>query len=137
MGNRFSGSSKKRLDTVDVTLQQVMIRALDFSIVDFGIPAYGGKRTAEEQNELFCNKASKCDGIDKVSKHQSGKAVDVIAYVNGKYTYDKEYYYMIYAAVMYAASSLGVRIRWGGDWDGDLDLKDQTFNDLCHFEMLD
>ena len=29
-----------------------------------------------------------------------------------------------------------VRIRWGGDWDGDNDLDDQTFDDLVHFELV-
>ena len=28
-----------------------------------------------------------------------------------------------------------IKIRWGGDWDSDYDLNDQTFNDLVHFEI--
>lgn len=32
------------------------------------------------------------------------------------------------------AHDLKIPIRWGGDWDGDFDLKDQNFNDLPHFE---
>jgi len=31
---------------------------------------------------------------------------------------------------------LGIRIRWGGDWDGDTFFDDQTFNDLVHFELV-
>jgi peptidoglycan L-alanyl-D-glutamate endopeptidase CwlK len=34
------------------------------------------------------------------------------------------------------ASQQGLKIRWGGDWDSDWDLLDQTFNDLPHFEIL-
>lgn len=136
MSNQFSGGSKRRLETVDPLLQDVIEHALEISVVDFGIPMHGGKRTAEEQNKLFCNKVSKCDGYKIKSKHQSGLAIDVIAYVNCSYSYDKEYYYMIYQAVMISAKIYKVKIRWGGDWDGDLDLKDQTFNDLCHFELM-
>lgn len=33
-----------------------------------------------------------------------------------------------------AAHKLGVRITWGGDWDGDKSFKDNKFNDLPHFE---
>ena len=33
------------------------------------------------------------------------------------------------------AQALGIRIRWGGDWDGDTFFDDQTFNDLVHFEL--
>ena len=35
------------------------------------------------------------------------------------------------------AVELGIRLRWGGDWDGDNELRDQTFNDLVHFEVID
>jgi peptidoglycan L-alanyl-D-glutamate endopeptidase CwlK len=33
------------------------------------------------------------------------------------------------------ASEEGVNVRWGGDWDGDRDIDDQTFDDLPHFEF--
>lgn len=136
MTHKFGGSSKERLDTVDRVLQEVMEYAISISHIDFGIPRLGGKRTAEEQCKLFRQNLSKCDGVNKVSKHQSGLAIDVVAYVNGGYTYEKEYYYMIYQAVMIAAKVCKVSIRWGGDWDGDLNLRDQSFNDLCHFEVI-
>ena len=34
------------------------------------------------------------------------------------------------------AAAEGIKIRWGGDWDRDNDLADQSFNDLVHFEDL-
>ncbi len=34
------------------------------------------------------------------------------------------------------AVSWGVKIRWGGDWDMDGDLKDNSFDDLVHFEIV-
>ena len=45
-------------------------------------------------------------------------------------------YYMQAQSVMIAASIAKVELRWGGDWDGDLDFLDQTFNDLAHFEEV-
>lgn len=33
------------------------------------------------------------------------------------------------------ATHMGIRLRWGGDWDGDTDVSDQTFIDLPHFEL--
>ena len=34
-----------------------------------------------------------------------------------------------------AAAYLGItNIHWGGDWDRDTEVNDQTFNDLAHFE---
>ena len=32
---------------------------------------------------------------------------------------------------------LGVRLRWGGDWDSDLEVDDNDFDDLPHFELVD
>lgn len=36
--------------------------------------------------------------------------------------------------VLGIAEELGIDLRYGGDWDSDRDLEDQTFNDLVHFE---
>jgi len=32
---------------------------------------------------------------------------------------------------------MGIRLRWGGDWDGDTELDDNKFDDLPHFELDD
>ena len=34
------------------------------------------------------------------------------------------------------ARTMGYIVRWGGDWDSDFDVRDQTFNDLGHFELI-
>jgi peptidoglycan L-alanyl-D-glutamate endopeptidase CwlK len=33
------------------------------------------------------------------------------------------------------SSKIAIPIRWGGDWDSDNDLNDQTFMDLVHWEL--
>jgi len=38
---------------------------------------------------------------------------------------------------LYNQGIISTRIRWGGDWDGDGDILDQTFDDLTHFERMD
>ena len=38
--------------------------------------------------------------------------------------------------VMATAKALGIPLRWGGDWDGDRDTRDERFRDLGHFEIL-
>ena len=38
---------------------------------------------------------------------------------------------------LYKEGKITSRIRWGGDWDGDGDILDQTFDDLTHFERMD
>jgi hypothetical protein len=53
------------------TLLKEMIDAGDQPIIDFV------KRTDHEQAYLFAQGLSKCDGIDKISKHQVAKAMDI------------------------------------------------------------
>ena len=45
-------------------------------------------------------------------------------------------FYELAAIVKYEAKKLNVNVRWGGDWDGDGDYTDQTFDDLVHFEFF-
>lgn len=49
---------------------------------------------------------------------------------------DRERFVFFAGHVIAAGKAMGVDIRWGGDWDGDKDLRDQTFMDLVHFELL-
>lgn len=40
------------------------------------------------------------------------------------------------ATVVECARSMGIIIRWGGDWDRDWSLMDNRFNDYPHFEFV-
>ena len=60
-------------------------------------------------------------------------AVDVTPYPVDFDNTDRHYYFCGY--VLAVAKQLGLDIRWGGDWDSDRETKDQTFNDLVHFEL--
>jgi peptidoglycan L-alanyl-D-glutamate endopeptidase CwlK len=133
----FGRASLERLQTTDNKIQDIMIEALASSLIDFGIPQYGGKRTPEEQKQLFLDGKSKCDGTNKLSKHQSGLAVDIFPYVNGKANWDKRYCFFLAGHIMATAKRLGYKLKWGGDWDMDMDFDDQTFFDLVHFELIE
>jgi len=125
----FSEKSLGRMSGVDPRLQEVMKRALEISKLDFGIPEYGGLRTTEEQYGLFETGKSKADGTRKKSYHQTGKAVDVYAYVYGLASWEKLHLAMIAAAVLQAASELGYSVKWGGLWS--------NFTDMPHFQIED
>ena len=45
--------------------------------------------------------------------------------------------YYFAGIVMSQANSLGIKIRYGGDWNGNFDLKDQNFYDGVHFELVE
>jgi peptidoglycan L-alanyl-D-glutamate endopeptidase CwlK len=122
MSFKFSRSSLNRLNTVNCDLKEVAMRAIDITTVDFGIPQYGGLRTVEEQQALYKDGKSMCDGIEKPSYHQSGNALDFYAYVDGKASWKKEHLAMVAAAFLQAASELGIKLEWGGLWRNFVDM---------------
>ncbi|MDB4302169.1 M15 family metallopeptidase, partial [bacterium] len=80
------------------------------------------------------------DGTEKLSKHQSGNALDFYAYVNGFASWDHDHLAMVACAYFQAASILGYRIKWGGLWKS----KNPTIKngipygwDCPHIELMD
>jgi len=120
----------KNLSDSDPDLQRIffeVIKHYDNSIIT-------GYRDEEAQNEAFHTGRSKVQFPD--SKHNSipSNAVDAAPYpIDWK---DKDRFYHFAGFVLGVAKILGIEIRWGGDWDGDTDLHDQTFYDLVHFELI-
>jgi len=131
MKNNFAlgRASMKNLDRVDKRWYQILQTAIKLTRVDFGIPSTGGYRTVEQQRELFNTGASLCDGLTNRSRHQSGLAVDVFAYVNGKAGYKTSDLDKIATAILQAALIHGHKISWGGLWT--------NFVDRPHFELLE
>lgn len=129
MGFKFSERSVARMSGVDPRLKNIAHRAIEISTIDFGVPAFGGKRTADEQYALFKAGTSKADGVRRQSKHQSGLALDVYAYVDGKASWDTEHLALVAAAMLQAASELGYKLEWGGLW--------KSFRDMPHFQLVE
>ncbi len=113
---QFSQKSKQRRAGVDPRLIKLSDRALELSVVDFGIPKNGGKRTSEEQYRLYLDGKSRADGHVDKSYHQTGKALDFYAFVDGKASWHPGHLAMVAAAMLQAASELGYRVTWGGLW---------------------
>lgn len=125
---KLSKRSLGRLENVNPVLIAIVVDAIKDSPHDFGIPQHGGKRTVDEQNLLFKEGASKCDGFDKKSYHQSGNAFDVFGYVGSKATWDKTILTEIARHIQKVAlDQYGVKLNWGGDWT--------SFKDMPHFQI--
>lgn len=136
MNFNLSKRSLQRAEGVDPRLINLIMLAIKRTPIDFGVAYQGGKRTAEEQNELFKGGFSKCDGYEKLSKHQSGNAIDLIVFVGNKVVDNKEMLCVI-AGVMFAcAKELNIKIRWGLMWNQSGDIRDNTFNDIYHYELI-
>ena len=118
---KFGERSLKNLATVNPDLQKVAHLALKYSSVDFTVTE--GVRTKERQAELFKTGASKTmksyhlDSKDGVIDGK-GMALDFYPIVNGKLDVNApmSYFKTVADAFKKAASELGYRITWGGDW---------------------
>lgn len=137
MAYKFGKTSKRKLATATVRLRSVMNEAIRISPMDFGIAE--GHRSLSTQKKYFKEGKSKLDGVTKLSKHQQlpSHAVDIYAYYNGKAQWDKESIIFLAGIIMAVAKKMRVRLRWGGNWDGDgVIIHDQSFQDLVHFEVI-
>jgi len=130
---RFGKRSKERLKGVDAKLQNVLNEVVKY----FDITIIEGLRSQERQNELVAQGKSKT----KFGKHVEGKAVDIAPYpIDWKARDDFHY---LGGFMLGMAASMGIKIRWGGDWNasslfkGQRTTKDNSFDDLVHFEILD
>jgi peptidoglycan L-alanyl-D-glutamate endopeptidase CwlK len=124
---KLSQNSLNNSSGVDPRLIEVLSRAIKISIIDFGVPSSGGLRTTEDQAALYADKKSKCDGVINKSYHQTGRALDVYAYVDGKASWEKEHLAIVAVAMMQAANELGYKLEWGGLF--------RSFTDMPHFQL--
>ena len=124
---RFGRRSKQRLKGVDAKLVNVaneLIKLMDVTVIE-------GLRSQERQNELVAQGKSKT----KFGKHVAGKALDLAPYpIDWN---DRERFHYMGGLIRGIGHSLGVKIRWGGDWDSDGEIKDNAFDDLVHVEIRD
>ncbi|OCH58374.1 peptidase [Aliivibrio fischeri] len=128
--NKFSKQSASRLASCHPQLQKVFIKVLE--ICDCSILC--GHRTEAEQNAL---PSSNTQVRFPNSKHNSvpSKAVDATPYPYDED--DRERFSYFAGIVIGVGASMGIAIRWGGDWDKDNELKDNGFDDLMHFELVE
>lgn len=117
---KLSQRSIDRLNGVHPDLVSVVKLAIERSEVDFMVTE--GLRSKERQKELVAAGASKTMN----SRHITGHAVDLAAYVNG-IRWDWPLYEKIAKAMKQAAYELNIKIEWGGDW--------KSFKDGPHFQL--
>ncbi len=125
----FSDRSRRILRSCDPQLQQLFIQVVN----SFDCAVISGYRGEAEQDVLYYAGKSKVRFPE--SKHNSSpsRAIDVIPYpIDWK---DRERMNYFAGYVMGVARHLGYKIRWGGDWDMDWQVRDNVFDDLVHFEL--
>ena len=104
------------LEVVELADELCEAEGIDFIITD-------GCRTLEEQKAFVAAGKSRT----MKSRHLGGFAIDYVALVNGRVTYDLVAMGRVAACFKRAAAKRRIPVNWGGDW--------KTFKDTPHIEL--
>jgi len=131
----YSSTSLRKLSTCQYELQLVgleLTKEQDCTVVC-------GTRSMADQQISFDSGASKLPPGRSLHNRTPSDAFDIVPaeaprlWAIGKDLPSGEYYAFA-ERVFKIASRYRIELRWGGDWDGDKDYSDQSFNDFAHFE---
>ena len=128
---RCSDKSISNLTTCDTRLQQALLRVVH----DFDCTILEGHRDRERQNRMVDEGKSRVRWPDGKHNTVPSRAVDVAAY---PIVWDDRERQTLFAGyVLATARAMGIELRWGGDWSIDFEVKDNRFDDLVHFEIVE
>jgi hypothetical protein len=128
---KFGKTSQLRLIEAHPDLQRLFSEV----IKHFDCTVICGYRGQAEQEAAKAAGKSKASFGQSPHNYQPALAVDVVPYpVDWE---DRERMFLFAGVVLGMAVSMGVGVTWGGDWDRDTEVKDNSFDDLLHFELID
>lgn len=142
---KFSLVSVRKLDSCDFRIQKVMDEAIqlyDFIVVE-------GHRSIARQQALYKQGrtepgeiVTQVDGINVKGMHNwiPSRAIDIAPYsykLKGPDWDNRDGFLILTGIILGIAKALDIKLRWGGDWNGNWDMKDQKLHDLGHFELVD
>jgi peptidoglycan L-alanyl-D-glutamate endopeptidase CwlK len=125
----FSEKSLAKLKTCDERLQRLFLEV----VKHYDCTVICGHRSKEEQDDAVRTGHSKLAWPN--SKHNTlpSKAADVVPYPID--WMDTHRFFHFAGFVLATAKQLGINIRCGVDWNGDLNFKNDSFFDAPHFEL--
>lgn len=127
----FGKASQEKLATCDPRLQKVfneVIKHFDCTVIE-------GHRGEAAQNKAFAEGKSKLKYPQSKHNKTPSLAADVLPYpIDWNDTNRMRYFAGFVVGI---AATMGIKLRWGGDWNQNTELKDNSFNDLPHFEIAD
>lgn len=136
---KLSKTSRKRIEGIKPVLIDIIEAGIKDCPFDFGIPKFGGNRTDKDQERMYAfgrtTEELESKGVYEVegkpnkrkvtwtlnSYHESGKAFDIYAYVNGRASWDLKYLEPIARHLQKVAEEdFGIELEWGYDlWKKD------------------
>ena len=127
----FSEKSLARLGTCDPRL----LRVFQLVVQDFDCTIIEGHRDKDRQNRMVDEGKSQVHWPDGKHNIVPSLAVDVCPYP--VVWDDRERQTLFAGYVLATAKAMGIELRWGGDWSMDFEVKDNQFDDLVHFEIVE
>lgn len=130
----FGSASEKQLQTCHPQLQKVLreaIKFFDFSVVE-------GHRGKAAQDAAFAKGLSKVRFPNGKHNKSPSLAADIAPYPidwsdrRGAI----ERFVFMQGVVWACAERLGIPVRLGLDWNRNLDMRDETFRDYPHVELV-
>ncbi len=126
----YSKRSENNLSTAHPDLQQLfreVIKVIDCTIIF-------GHRTEEQQEHQFELGHTSLHYPKSKHNHNPSLAIDAVPCPID--WHDRERFVYFAGIVKGIAFQMNIKLRWGGDWDNDNQLRDQTWMDLPHYELL-
>ena len=126
---RFGTRSRNALHSCDERLVKVfneVIKTVDCAVLE-------GHRDKDKQNKYY--KEGKTKLKYPLGRHNEvpSRAVDVVPYpIDWN---DRERFHLFAGFVLGIAKSMGINLRWGGDWNQNWFVDDNKFDDFPHFEL--
>ena len=126
--------SKKELKTCVKELSDLceeVIKVFDFTVLE-------GHRNERDQNIAYAKGLSKLPWPKGNHNEKPSKAIDIAPYpIDWSNKEAATQRFVLLAGFMLCtAARMGIKIRWGGDWNRNLDTRDEKFRDYGHFEVV-
>lgn len=129
---KFGKASKMNLATCDPKIQRLLNEAIKH--VDFSVTC--GHRNEQNQTEAYDAGFSEVQWPGSEHNDNPSKAADIAPYANGILWGDLEGFTLLSGIIKGISLMLDIPIRIGIDWDGDLVVKEHSFKDRPHIELL-
>jgi peptidoglycan L-alanyl-D-glutamate endopeptidase CwlK len=134
---KFSAESFTKLSTCHTDLQVLfyeVIKTFDCEILE-------GYRNEYDQEKAFNSGNTKLHWPDGKHNHQPSMAVDVSPYPVNWNNHNRFYWFAGYvmgiAQKLREEGKINHFIRYGGDWNSDKIIENESFKDLVHFELVE
>lgn len=129
----LSNNSKKILATCDERIQKVVNEAIKDTPIDFTVTC--GYRGEKEQNEAVAKGFSNVKYPKGKHNKKPSKAVDIVPYPK-MWDASKEDFRMLADHILATGKRLGVKLKWGSDWNMNGRTDDERFIDSPHYELV-